>query len=150
LNDEGARLDRSHRDYLESIFWRNGVRVSGSVLHLPVWFMMATHLDRAGCSDLNHFAGARWLLGAGRLEVTLYISDAAPAVILGVIVVVCLTDQPVKAHWLTLQEQAERKAVVRVCSVLRSLFSPCPGACGDLSRKRHCREGLDHFPAANH
>jgi len=64
----------------------------------------------------------------------LFIGEAAPAVILGVVVLLYLTDRPAKAHWLEPHErewlaaelQGERAAVesVRVYTVLGSLINP--------------------------
>lgn len=68
-------------------------------------------------------AGWRWL----------FLCEAVPAVVLGVIVLFYLTDRPTKAHWLTPQERewligelaAERSAVekVRVYSLFQSLYN---------------------------
>jgi ACS family tartrate transporter-like MFS transporter len=64
----------------------------------------------------------------------LFICEAVPAVVLGVVVLFYLTDRPAQAHWLTPAErewlvgelQAERTAVdqVRVYSLLQSLINP--------------------------
>jgi MFS transporter, ACS family, tartrate transporter len=68
-------------------------------------------------------AGWRWL----------FLSEAVPAVILGIVVLFYLTDRPAQAQWLTPQERewligelaAERSAVdkVRVYSLLQSLYN---------------------------
>jgi ACS family tartrate transporter-like MFS transporter len=76
-----------------------------------------------GLDGLLGFAGWRWL----------FLCEAVPAVILGVIVLVHLTDRPAQARWLTPEERewltaelaAERTAIdsVRVYSVLQSLYN---------------------------
>ncbi len=74
-----------------------------------------------GLDDVLGLAGWRWL----------FLCEAVPAVILGIVVLLHLTDRPAQAHWLTPQERewltaeltAERTAIesVRVYSVLQSL-----------------------------
>jgi len=76
-----------------------------------------------GLDGLLGLAGWRWL----------FLCEAAPAVILGIVVLFYLTDRPAKAHWLEPHERewliaelaAERSAVeqVRVYTVLQSLLN---------------------------
>jgi MFS transporter, ACS family, tartrate transporter len=76
-----------------------------------------------GLDGLLGLAGWRWL----------FLCEAAPAVILGIVVLFYLTDRPAKAHWLDPHERewliaelaAERSAVeqVRVYTVLQSLLN---------------------------
>jgi ACS family tartrate transporter-like MFS transporter len=84
----------------------------------PISTSLLVELD-----GLLGLAGWRWL----------FLAEAAPAVILGVVVLFYLTDRPAKAHWLEPHERewliaelaAERSAVeqVRVYSVLQSLLN---------------------------
>jgi ACS family tartrate transporter-like MFS transporter len=84
----------------------------------PISTSLLVELD-----GLLGFAGWRWL----------FLCEAAPAVLLGIVVLFYLTDRPAKAHWLEPHERewliaelaAERSAVeqVRVYSVLQSLLN---------------------------
>jgi ACS family tartrate transporter-like MFS transporter len=76
-----------------------------------------------GLDGFLGLAGWRWL----------FLCEAVPAVILGIVVLFYLTDRPTQAHWLEPQERewliaelaAERTAVekVRVYSLLQSLYN---------------------------
>jgi ACS family tartrate transporter-like MFS transporter len=98
------------------------------------WFMTAIPVSIAlgapistalmELDGLLGMAGWRWM----------FIGEAAPAVILGIVVLIFVRDKPAKASWLTAEErawltgelQAERHAVesVRVYSLLQSLINP--------------------------
>src|SRR6266700_4101662 len=93
---------------------------------IPVAIFLGGPISTSLLVGLDGFlglAGWRWL----------FLCEAAPAVILGVVVLFYLTDRPAKAHWLEPHERewliaelaAERSAVeqVRVYTVLQSLLN---------------------------
>jgi MFS transporter, ACS family, tartrate transporter len=98
------------------------------------WFMTAIPVSIALGSPISTaFLYLDGLLGLPGWS-WLFLCEAAPAVVLGFVVLFYLTDRPAQAHWLTPAErewlvgelQAERAAVeqVRVYSLLQSLINP--------------------------
>jgi len=93
---------------------------------IPVAIFLGGPISTSLLVGLDGFlglAGWRWL----------FLSEATPAVVLGIVVLLHLTDRPAQAQWLTPQERewltaelaAERSAIdsVRVYSLLQSLYN---------------------------
>jgi MFS transporter, ACS family, tartrate transporter len=77
--------------------WHRGRIISGFMLALPIAVAAGAPLSTAllELNGLWGFAGWRWM----------YILEAAPTVLLGVVVLLYVTDRPNQAHWLRSEER---------------------------------------------